>query len=89
MILTSDVQWNAYPFQSPLLERLWNGGTFHPFHAERLWNDFAQIIANKAKNAERPWNDFKNRNSPFHSPRFLERGWRVEPVPTQTAEAMQ
>jgi hypothetical protein len=86
LILTCDVQWNAYPFQMGVLERLWNGGTFHPFHAERLWNDFRQLSDEKQKNAERLWNDFKNRNSPFHSPRSLERGWRVEPVPAQTAE---
>lgn len=89
MTPTSKVQWNAYPFQRPPLERLWNGGTFHPFHPERPWNDLPQATAIKAKNPERLWNDFENRNSPFHSPRSLERGWRVEPVPAIASEAMQ
>lgn len=89
MIPTSNVQWNAYPFQGGVLERLWNGGTFRPFRPERLWNDFEQAIANKMKNAERLWNDLGNRNSPFHSPRSLERGWRVEPVPALAVGVVQ
>lgn len=60
---TSPKKRNDLPFQTPLLERVWNGGTFHRSIAERLGTISSKYLKNneKKRNAktgvlERPTN---------------------------------